>query len=117
MANLISRTFLFKFLVMDDRLKSLLYMGIGLASTSHKAKMLLDKMEMEGKLSEEEGKRIVEEFIAGVKGQGAHLQDNAYRYLHEVLNEIDSPSKKEFYALQARVEKLEQWMKENGHDI
>jgi polyhydroxyalkanoate synthesis regulator phasin len=102
---------------MDDRLKSLLYMGIGLASTSQKAKMLLDKMEIEGKLSEEEGKRIITEFIEGVKREGAHLQDSAYRYLHEVLNELETPSKKEFYALQARVEKLEQLLKEKNHDI
>ncbi len=102
---------------MDDRLKSLLFMGIGLASTSQKAKMLLDKMEIEGKLSEEEGKLIITEFIEGVKGEGAHLQDSAYRYLHEVLNELETPSKKEFYALQARVEKLEQLLKEKNHDI
>jgi polyhydroxyalkanoate synthesis regulator phasin len=102
---------------MDDRLKSLLYMGVGLASTSRKAQLLLEKMEMEGQLSEEEGKRIVGEIIAGVKGEGAHLKDDAMRYFHEVLNEIDSPSKAAFYALQKRVEKLEALLKEMGHDI
>lgn len=102
---------------MDDRLKSLLYMGVGLASTSRKAQLLLEKMEMEGQLSEEEGKRIVGEIIQGVKSEGAHLKDDAYRYFHEVLNEIDTPSKKEFFQLQQRVEKLEAILKQLGHDI
>ncbi|MBP7512231.1 MAG: hypothetical protein KA981_09885 [Bacteroidia bacterium] len=102
---------------MDDRLKSLLYMGVGLASTSRKAQLLLEKMEMEGQLSEEEGKRIVGEIIQGVKSEGSHLKDDAYRYFHEVLNEIDTPSKKEFFQLQQRVEKLEAILKQLGHDI
>jgi polyhydroxyalkanoate synthesis regulator phasin len=92
-------------------------MGVGLASTSRKAQLLLEKMEMEGQLSEEEGKRIVGEIIQGVKSEGAHLKDDAYRYFHEVLNEIDTPSKKEFFQLQQRVEKLEAILKQLGHDI
>ncbi len=92
-------------------------MGVGLASTSRKAKLLLDKMEIEGSLSEEEGRRIVSEFVAEVKGTGAHLQDDVYRYFHEVLNELDTPSKKELFDLRARVEKLEAILKSQGHDI
>ena len=102
---------------MDEGLKRLLYMGIGLASTSQKAKVLLEKMELEGKLSEEEGKRLVKEFVTDVKGEGAHLQDNAMRYLHEVLNELDTPSKKEFNDLKERVEKLELMLQEKRYDI
>ncbi|MDZ4669156.1 MAG: hypothetical protein SGJ00_14910 [bacterium] len=103
--------------MMDDRLKSLLYIGVGLASTSRKAQLLLEKMEMEGELSEEEGKRIISEIVRGVKSEGAHLKDDATRYFHEVLNEMDTPSKTEFYALQKRVEKLESLLKELGHDF
>ncbi|OYU97485.1 MAG: hypothetical protein CFE21_04110 [Bacteroidetes bacterium B1(2017)] len=102
---------------MDERLKSLLYMGVGLASTSHKAKLLLNKLDLEGQLSEEEGKRIVSEIVQSVKSEGSHLQDDVYRYLHEVLNELESPSKKEFIDLQKRVVKLEAILKEMGHDI
>ncbi|MCF8253610.1 MAG: hypothetical protein K9H61_13635 [Bacteroidia bacterium] len=97
---------------MEDRLKSLLFMGVGLASTSRKAKLLLDKLEMEGQLSEEEGRRIVSEIMDGVKSEGAHLQEDVYRYLHEILNEVDTPSKKEFNELKLRVEKLEAILQE-----
>lgn len=92
-------------------------MGIGLASTSAKAKTLLDKLEIEGQLSEEEGKRIVSEFVQGVKAEGSHLEDDFYRYLHDVLNELDSPSKKEFQELKLRVEKLEALLNEKSHDL
>jgi polyhydroxyalkanoate synthesis regulator phasin len=46
---------------MDEQLKKLLFMGLGLASTSRRAKFLLDKIEIEGKLSEEEGRRITDD--------------------------------------------------------
>lgn len=102
---------------MDERLKNLLFMGIGLASTSQKAKILLDKLELEGKLSEEEGRRIVAELIDGVKQEGSHLQENVYEYMAEVLNELNSPSKREFMELQNRVKELEDKLKEKGHDV
>lgn len=34
---------------MDERLKNLLYMGVGLASISTKTKQLLEKMNVEGR--------------------------------------------------------------------
>jgi polyhydroxyalkanoate synthesis regulator phasin len=102
---------------MDERLKSLIYMGVGLASTSQKAKLLLEKMDMEGHLSEEEGKRIIGEIMGGIKQEGAHLQEDVYRYMHEIFNELDTPSKTEYYALQQRVEKLEKILIKMGHDV
>lgn len=102
---------------MDEQLKRFLYMGIGLASLSKRARFLLDKLEIEGQLGEEEGKRIVEDILKEVKGEGAHLKDDFYRYLHDTLNEFETPSRKDLNELKQRVEKLEALMRAMGHDL
>ncbi len=48
---------------MDQRITKLLYMAVGLASTSEKVRAMLRKMDVEGQLTEEEGKRIVDELL------------------------------------------------------
>ena len=99
---------------MDDRLKKLLYSGIGIASLSRRAKFLL---EIEGKLSEEEGKRIVDEITAELKGEGQHLKDDFYGFLEQSLSEFETPTRRELNELKARIEKLETLLKGLGHDL
>jgi polyhydroxyalkanoate synthesis regulator phasin len=102
---------------MDDRLKKLIYSGIGIASLSRRAKFLLDKLEIEGKLSEEEGKRIVDEITAELKGEGAQLKDDLYGFLEQTLSEFETPTRRELNELKARIEKLETLLKGLGHDL
>ncbi len=92
-------------------------MGLGLASTSRRAKFLLDKIEIEGKLSEEEGRRITDEMLAAFKNEGNSLGSDIKNYLNDTLSEFETPSRKEFVALQERVAKLEAILKSLGHDI
>ncbi len=93
---------------MDARLKQLLYLAVGVASTSSKAKLLLNKMEIEGKLTEEEGKRIIDEVINSAKSTGSNVKDELSNYLQDLLSELQTPTKKEFCELQEKVAKLEQ---------
>lgn len=93
---------------MDERLKQLLHLAVGVASTSQKAKLLLSKMEIEGKLTEEEGKRIINEVIDTAKSTGNNVKDELSNYLQDLLNELQTPTKKEFLALQEKVAQLEQ---------
>jgi polyhydroxyalkanoate synthesis regulator phasin len=102
---------------MDEQLKKLLFVGLGLASTSRRAKFLLDKIEIEGKLSEEEGRRITDEMLAAFKNEGNSLGSDIKNYLNDTLSEFETPSRREFEALQARVQKLEAILKQMGHDI
>jgi polyhydroxyalkanoate synthesis regulator phasin len=93
---------------MDARLKQLLYLAVGLASTSSKAKILLDKMEIEGKLTEEQGKHIIDEVINSAKSAGSNVKDELSNFLNDLLSELQTPTKKEFVELQEKVAKLEQ---------
>lgn len=102
---------------MDEQLKRLLFMGLGLASTSRRAKFLLDKIEIEGKLGEEEGRRITDEILAALKSEGGNVGNDIKDYLNDTLSEFETPSRKEFKQLQERVAKLEAILKQLGHDV
>lgn len=102
---------------MDEQLKKLLFMGLGLASTSRRAKFLLDKIEIEGKLSEEEGRRITDEMLAAFKSEGSSFGSDVKNYLNDTLSEFETPSRKEFMQLQERVAKLEAILRSLGHDV
>lgn len=110
-------TFTLQFGAMDDRLKSLLYMGVGLASTSRKAKALLDKMEVEGRLSEEEGKRLVGEITDELRSTGNGFKNEVADYLDGVFEQLDTPTRREYHELKERVARLEAILREKGYDI
>lgn len=92
---------------MDERMKSLLYMAVGLASASDKAKRLLDKMSIEGKMSEEEGKRIIHELFNSGAEAGSQMKDEMMAKFYDLLMELQIPSQKDFAELSNRVKQLE----------
>ena len=93
---------------MDERLKKFLYMAVGMASTSQKVRALLEKMEIEGQLTEEEGERIINELFASGKGELAHLSDEIKEGLKNLMQEIQTPSVKEVNDLKQRISDLEE---------
>lgn len=102
---------------MDERLKSMLYLAVGLASTSTKAKQLLEKMNVEGKLTEEEGRRIIDELFQSGKTSADELKERVKEYTTEMLNELKTPSQKAFDDLEKRVTQLEAQLNSNKNEI
>lgn len=103
---------------MDERLKKFLYMAVGLASTSEKVRTLLAKMEIEGRLTKEEGERIINELFNSGKGELAHLSDELKNSLNELMQEIQTPSIKEMNELKKRISELEAKLnKPSDHEI
>lgn len=97
---------------MDDTFKKLLYMAVGVASTSDKVRMLLNKAEVEGKITQEEGKRIVEELWAnGVTNTDSMLAELKLKFA-DIMSEISTPTTKEFDALKQKVADLEKKLAE-----
>jgi len=93
---------------MDERLKNLLYMAVGLASTSKKVKLLLDKIQVEGQLTEEEGKRIINEIVAVTGQTSVNVKEEISQYITNIFNELQTPTKKEHDHLAERIAKLEE---------
>jgi polyhydroxyalkanoate synthesis regulator phasin len=102
---------------MDERLKNLLYMGVGLASTSAKAKQLLEKMNVEGRLTEEEGKRIIDELFQSGKNSADEMKEQVSQYLAEMLSELQTPSQKAFNDLEKRVAQLEAILNSKKNEV
>lgn len=97
---------------MDSRLTKLLYMAVGLASTSEKVRALLSKMDVEGQLTEEEGKRIVEELLNTGKEQALELKNDARDSLISLMREMQTPTMNDIEALKQRIAELEAKLKE-----
>ena len=89
-------------------------MTVGLASASQKARQLLDKMEIEGHLSEEEGKRIIDELIKSGKSEATDFQGEILQYIQKIYEEIETPSVRQLNELRQRIEVLEQQLKEKS---
>lgn len=101
---------------MEDRLRKMLYMAVGLASTSQKIKYLFEKADIEGKLTEEEGKRLLDELWSKGKLEADLLTKEFKDKVAEILFELKTPSQKEFDDLKLRVEKLEAIIKAQNID-
>lgn len=86
-------------------------MAVGLASASQKAKQLLDKMNVEGRITEEEGKRIIDELFSSGKDSAAHFKEDIKQYINDILDELQTPTRKAFNELEERVAQLEAQLK------
>ncbi len=93
---------------MDDFIQKMLQTGVSMASAA--AERLEDTVKdliKDGKLSTEEGKRIVTDFINDSKEQRSFL-DNKFTVVREQVKErLDLPTSKEVKKLKKRVKKLE----------
>lgn len=97
---------------MDSRFTKLLYMAVGLASTSEKVRALLSKMDVEGQLTEEEGKRIVDELLNTGKEQALELKNDTRDSLISLMREMQTPTMNDIEALKQRIAELEAKLQE-----
>ncbi|HLP33767.1 MAG TPA: hypothetical protein VK202_09860 [Bacteroidia bacterium] len=97
---------------MDQRITKLLYMAVGLASTSEKVRAMLRKMDVEGQLTEEEGKRIVDELLNSGKEQANELKNEVRDNLLSLMREMQTPTMNDVEKLNQRIAELEARLKE-----
>ncbi len=97
---------------MDQRITKFLYMAVGLASTSEKVRAMLRKMDVEGQLTEEEGKRIVDELLNSGKEQANELKNEVRDNLLSLMREMQTPTMNDVEKLNQRIAELEARLKE-----
>lgn len=96
---------------MEEMVKKMLYTGVGLvALTAEKLQETIDDMVKNGRVSEDEGKKVVDEFKQKVEGQ----KDDVETWLKKLADEVSASLKlprmvdrEEYDALLQRVETLE----------
>ena len=97
---------------MFDLLKKATLMGIGITSmTKDKIEELTKEIVKEGNLSEEEGKKLVEDLLKQSDEARKDLESRVEKLVKSALKKLDIPSRADVGKLQARIKKLETQIK------
>ncbi len=100
-----------------DTLKNFIYAGIGLASsTSEKIKSTIDELVEKGKISDTEGKKIVDDFFKSTSELKDDFEDRVKSFSNELTERFEFLKKKNSIVdnLEAKIEELEAKLKEAG---
>ncbi len=93
---------------MEDLFKKFLYTGVGLVSlTAEKLQESIDELVGKGKISKDEGKKIINDFFENAESKKDEFEAKLKEVAENVVGSISFPSSKEFQALIDRIEVLE----------
>ncbi len=93
---------------MEDLIKKFVYTGVGLASlTAEKLQKSIDKLIDEDKISENEGRKIVDEFFQKTESKKKSFETQISKIIKEVISKFDFSKAKEILDLNKRVKALE----------
>lgn len=93
---------------MEDLFKKFIFTGIGwINNTTDKLKKNIDDFISEGKLTAEDGKKIVDEFLKNSESKKEEIEDHFNKLLDELLKSISFARTEELKKLEKRVAKLE----------
>jgi len=93
---------------MENLIKKFVYTGVGLASlTAEKLQKSIDKLVDEDKISEKEGRKIVDEFFQKTESKKKSFETQINKIIKEVISKFDFSKAKEILDLNKRVKVLE----------
>ena len=93
---------------MDDLFKKFLYTSVGLASlTAEKLQETVDDLVGRGKLSEKEGKKILDDFFSNTDAKKEEFEAKLREAAESTMERFSLPSKEDVSALQQRIAELE----------
>jgi polyhydroxyalkanoate synthesis regulator phasin len=95
-------------LIMESIFKRIIDAGIGVASkTGRFAEKVIRDLVDAGKISEEEGKKIINDLEKEGNEQRKEFENEMTRYVERVIQKMDIPSRADYLNLEKRVELLE----------
>ena len=93
---------------MADVFKKLFYTGVGLVSlTSEKVQETVDELVKQRKISQEEGKKIVDDFIKETEAKKEDFEDKLKKVVEEVVDKFEFLTGKDLDELRNRIDTLE----------
>lgn len=93
---------------MEDLFKKFLYTGVGLvALTADKIQTTVDKLVSENKLTLDEGKRIVDDFLKNSQSKREEFETQLKSITERVVKNFDFATAHELKDLKKRIEALE----------
>ena len=94
---------------MEDLLKKFIYTGVGLLSlTTKRFKEIVDELVSDSKISSEEGKRIVDDFVSKTSTQRKEFEEEIKIVAAKFGADYGSTTQSDIDKLKERVSKLEQ---------
>jgi len=97
---------------MLDIARKTILLGIGLASmTKDKVEELAKKIAEEDKLSKEEGRKLADDLLKQSDEATKNLKDQVEKFVGNILEKLNSPSRKDLQKLEERIKKLEELQK------
>ncbi len=93
---------------MENMLKKALYTGVGLVTVaSDKVQETVKNLVDNGKLSEEEGKKVVNDFMTDLDSKKNEFESRINNIVNKIVNTVDLPSRSDFSTLKNRIKELE----------
>lgn len=93
---------------MERLLKKVLYTGVGLvAATTERLQHVVDDLVERGKLSEEEGKKVVDDVVKNAETQRPYLESKIKSVVDVALERFNLPQGEAFSNLEKRIKSLE----------
>lgn len=93
---------------MEDLFKKVIYTGVGLVSTTaEKIQTNIDELVKKGSLSEEEGKKVVEDLLENTESKKEEFEGKLKEMINNAISALNLPSKSDIDSLLARIDELE----------
>lgn len=93
---------------MERLLKKVLYTSVGLvAATTERLQYVVDDLVEKGKLSEEEGKKVVDDVVKNAETQRPYLENKLRGFFDGALDRFNLPQGEAFSNLERRIKSLE----------
>jgi len=93
---------------MENLLKKAIYTGVGLVTVAtEKMQETVTNLVDKGSISEEEGKKIVDDFVANLDEQKDKFEGRVSNIVNKIVNSVDLPSRSDFATLKSRIKELE----------
>ncbi|MBK8444371.1 MAG: hypothetical protein IPL35_13585 [Sphingobacteriales bacterium] len=92
-------------------MKKVLYTGVGLvASTTEKLQAVVNDLVDKDKLHQEEGKRIVDDFVKSTESKKDEFEGKMKELVNSIVNKMNLVRREDFNDLSKRLEELESKM-------
>ena len=93
---------------MDNLFKRVFYTGVGITATAaEKLQQSIDELVSKGKISEEEGKKVVDDLVKDTESKREALEDKVKKAVESVMSKLQLPTREELKEMQTRLEQLE----------
>jgi polyhydroxyalkanoate synthesis regulator phasin len=101
--------------IMFDIIKKVMLTGVGLAAmTKDKVEELAKELAEKGKLSEKEGKKLVDDLLKKSEKAKKDLEKDIEKVVKNTIKKMNLVSAEELSDLRKRIKKLEDALKEKG---